>query len=76
MAYPGFRHIGLKLLSIVLASLIWLVVSGEQIVERDPDLEADRDVGDILDAAALRKPTKLSAGATGEQAEPQAPAAD
>lgn len=34
MAFPGFRHIGLKLLSIILASLIWLVVSGEQIVER------------------------------------------
>jgi YbbR domain-containing protein len=34
MPYPVFRHIGLKLLSIVLASLIWLVVAGEQIVER------------------------------------------
>jgi YbbR domain-containing protein len=34
MAYPGFRHIGLKLLSIVLASLIWVLVAGEQIVER------------------------------------------
>jgi YbbR domain-containing protein len=34
MAYPGFRHIGLKVLSIALAALIWLLVSGEQIVER------------------------------------------
>ncbi|MBI4886531.1 MAG: hypothetical protein HY824_05530 [Acidobacteria bacterium] len=34
MALPGFRHPGLKLLSIVLAALIWLIVSGEQIVER------------------------------------------
>lgn len=34
MAYPGFRHIGLKLLSILLAALIWLLVSGERIVER------------------------------------------
>lgn len=34
MAYPGFGHIGLKLLSILLAALIWLLVSGEQIVER------------------------------------------
>ena len=34
MAYPGFRHLGLKFLSIVLAALLWLVVSGEQIVER------------------------------------------
>ena len=34
MAYPGFRHLGLKFLSIALAALIWLLVSGEQIVER------------------------------------------
>lgn len=34
MAIVGFRHIGLKLISIVLAALLWLVVSGEQIVER------------------------------------------
>lgn len=34
MAIPGFRHFGLKLLAIALAALIWLLVSGEQIVER------------------------------------------
>ena len=34
MAYPGFRHLGLKFVSIALAALLWLVVSGEQIVER------------------------------------------
>jgi YbbR-like protein len=34
MAYPGFRHFGLKVLSLALAALIWLLVSGEQIVER------------------------------------------
>ena len=34
MAYPGFRHLGLKLISIALAALLWLLVSGEQIVER------------------------------------------
>ena len=34
MAYPGFKHLGLKFLSIALAALIWLLVSGEQIVER------------------------------------------
>jgi YbbR domain-containing protein len=34
MAYPGLRHIGLKILSLALAALIWLLVSGEQIVER------------------------------------------
>jgi hypothetical protein len=34
MALTGFRHLGLKFLSIALAALIWLVVSGEQVVER------------------------------------------
>jgi hypothetical protein len=34
MAIVGFRHIGLKIISIALAGLLWLVVSGEQIVER------------------------------------------
>ena len=34
MALVGFRHIGLKMISIALAALLWLVVSGEQIVER------------------------------------------
>jgi YbbR domain-containing protein len=34
MRIRGFRHLGLKFLSIALAALLWLVVSGEQIVER------------------------------------------
>jgi YbbR domain-containing protein len=34
MAVVGFKHIGLKVVSIALAALLWLVVSGEQIVER------------------------------------------
>jgi YbbR domain-containing protein len=34
MAIAGFRHIGLKIVSIALAALLWLIVSGEQIVER------------------------------------------
>jgi YbbR domain-containing protein len=34
MAIVGFRHIGLKAISIAMAALIWLIVSGEQIVER------------------------------------------
>jgi YbbR domain-containing protein len=34
MALRPFRHLGLKLISIALAALIWLIVSGEQIVER------------------------------------------
>lgn len=34
MAIRGFHHLGLKFLSIALALLLWLVVAGEQIVER------------------------------------------
>lgn len=34
MALAIFRHAGLKLLSVVLAALMWLLVSGERIVER------------------------------------------
>src|SRR5687767_8348156 len=34
MAFPGVRHLGLKFVSIALAALVWLLVSGEQIVER------------------------------------------
>ncbi|HKE82783.1 MAG TPA: CdaR family protein [Vicinamibacterales bacterium] len=34
MALPIFRRLGLKLVSVILAALLWLVVSGEQTVER------------------------------------------
>lgn len=34
MAVAGFRHLGLKIISIGLAAALWFVVSGEQIVER------------------------------------------
>ena len=34
MAIIGFRHIGLKIVSIALAALLWVIVAGEQIVER------------------------------------------
>jgi YbbR domain-containing protein len=34
MAYHPFRHLGLKVLAIALASLLWLTVAGEHLVER------------------------------------------
>lgn len=34
MALPRITHLGLKLMSVMLASLLWLLVSGEQTVER------------------------------------------
>ncbi len=34
MAYHPFRHLGLKVLAIILASVLWLTVAGEHVVER------------------------------------------
>jgi YbbR domain-containing protein len=34
MAYHPFRHLGLKVLAIVLASVLWFTVAGEHVVER------------------------------------------
>ncbi len=34
MIYHPFRHLGLKALSVAIALLLWLAVSGEQVVER------------------------------------------
>lgn len=34
MRVPGFNRLGLKIISVALAALLWLLVSGEQIVER------------------------------------------
>ena len=34
MRYHPFRHLGLKVLAITLASLLWLTVAGEHVVER------------------------------------------
>jgi YbbR domain-containing protein len=35
MAYHPFRHLGLKVVALVCASLLWLTVAGEHIVERN-----------------------------------------
>ena len=34
MAFRPFQHLGLKLLSLVVAIFLWYAVSGEQVVER------------------------------------------
>ena len=77
MALPGFRHLGLKILSIVLAALIWLLVSGEQIVERalripleftnlPPELELVGDTPDVVDVRVRGSSGALSRVASGE----------
>ena len=35
MAYHPFRHLGLKFVALVLATLLWLTVAGEHVVERN-----------------------------------------
>ena len=77
MAYPGFRHLGLKLLSIALAALIWLLVSGEQIVERalripleytnlPAELELTGDSPNVVDVRVRGSSGALSRVAAGE----------
>jgi hypothetical protein len=77
MALPGFRHLGLKVLSIVLAALIWLVVAGEQIVERalriplefmnlPPELELVGDAPTIVDVRVRGSSGALGRVAAGE----------
>ena len=62
MAYHPFRHLGLKVLAIVLASVLWFTVAGEHVVERSlrvplavrnlpPNLEI---VGDLPEAVDIR----------------------
>jgi hypothetical protein len=34
MAYHPFRHLGLKVVALALATLLWLTVAGEHVVER------------------------------------------
>ena len=35
MAYHPFRHLGLKFVALALATLLWLTVAGEHVVERN-----------------------------------------
>jgi YbbR domain-containing protein len=60
MAYHPFRHLGLKVVALACASLLWLTVAGEHIVERNlrvpvefrnkpPELEVVGDPPDTVD---------------------------
>jgi YbbR domain-containing protein len=77
MAMIGLRHIGLKVMSIALAALLWLIVAGEQIVERalripleftnmPPQLEPVGDPPDVVDVRVRGSSGRLSRIATGE----------
>ena len=74
----GFRHIGLKMLSIGMASLLWILVSGEQIVERalrvpleftnvPPNLEIVGDPPTVVDVRVRGSAGALGRVASGSQ---------
>ena len=75
--HPCVRHVGLKMVSIGLAALLWLVVSGEQIVERSlripleftnlpARLEIVGDPPDVVEVRVRGSSGGLSRIATGE----------
>jgi YbbR domain-containing protein len=77
MAVVGLRHTGLKLMSIALAALLWLAVSGEQIVERPfripleftnmpPQLEPIGEPPNVVDVRVRGSSGRLSRIAAGE----------
>lgn len=77
MAVPGLRHLGLKIFAIVLATLLWLTVAGEQIVERalrvpleftnvPPDLELVGDAPAVVDIRVRGSSGALSRLGAGE----------
>jgi len=73
MAMIGLRHIGLKVMSIALAALLWLIVAGEQIVERAlriplefTNMPPQLDPPDVVDVRVRGSSGRLSRIATGE----------
>jgi len=77
MAVIGLRHVGLKVMSIVLAALLWLAVAGEQTVERalripleftnvPEQLEPVGEPPNVVDVRVRGSSGRLSRIATGE----------
>jgi len=77
MAIRALRHVGLKVVSIGLAALLWLIVSGEQIVERSlrvpleftnlpARLEVVGDTPDVVEVRVRGSSGALSRISTGE----------
>jgi YbbR domain-containing protein len=77
MAAIALRHTGLKLMAIALAALLWLAVSGEQIVERPfripleftntpPQLEPVGEPPNVVDVRIRGSSGRLSRIAAGE----------
>lgn len=58
MIYHPFRHLGLKALSVAIALLLWLAVSGEQVVERSLRVPLElQNIPDKLELVDIPPPT-------------------
>jgi YbbR domain-containing protein len=77
MAYHPFRHLGLKIVALIMATLLWLTVAGEHVVERiiripiefrniPPDLEVVGDPPDTVDVRLRGSSTFISGLNPGE----------
>lgn len=77
MALLGMRHVGLKLLSIVIAAVLWFAISGQQVVERalrvpleymnmPSQLETSGDTPTVVDVRVRGSSAALSRLAPGE----------
>ena len=77
MAYHPFRHLGLKVLAITLASVLWFTVAGEHVVERSlrvplavrnlpPSLEIVGDLPESVDVRVRGSAAQLSRLETGD----------
>lgn len=77
MAFVGLRHVGLKIMSIALAGLLWVIVAGEQIVERPlripleftnmpPQLEPVGEPPDMVEVRIRGSSGRLSQLSSGE----------
>lgn len=77
MAYHPFRHLGLKVLAITLASVLWFTVAGEHVVERSlrvplavsnlpPSLEIAGDLPESVDVRVRGSAAQLSRLETGD----------
>ena len=77
MAYHPFRHLGLKVLAIMLASVLWFTVAGEHVVERSlhaplavrnlpPNLEIVGELPESVDIRVRGSAAQLSRIDTGD----------
>jgi YbbR domain-containing protein len=77
MAYHPFRHLGLKVLAITLASVLWFTVAGQHVVERslrvplavrnlETGLEIVGDLPETVDVRVRGSAAQLSRLETGE----------